>query len=84
MVMIGMRYKIRYVMFCLFIYIYIFIYIFLRMMLKSGQDCKYYLTHPITVFKVKKERKKITKARDKRTSENVKYKRKWVQINRQG
>lgn len=80
MVMIGMRYKIRYVMFCLFIYIVIF----LRMMLKSGQDCKYYLTHPITVFKVKKERKKITKARDKSTSENVKYKRKWVQINRQG
>lgn len=80
MVMIGMRYKIRYVMFCLFIYIVII----LRMMLKSGQDCKYYLTHPITVFKVKKERKKITKARDKSTSENVKYKRKWVQINRQG
>lgn len=80
MVMIGMRYKIRYVTFCLFIYIVIF----LRMMLKSGQDCKYYLTHPITVFKVKKERKKITKARDKSTSENVKYKRKWVQINRQG
>lgn len=80
MVMMGMRYKIRYVMFCLFIYIVIF----LRMMLKSGQDCKYYLTHPITVFKVKKERKKITKARDKSTSENVKYKRKWVQINRQG
>lgn len=80
MVMIGMRYRIRYVMFCLSIYIVIF----LRMMLKSGQDCKYYLTHPITVFKVKKERKKITKARDKSTSENVKYKRKWVQINRQG
>lgn len=80
MVMIGMRYRIRYVMFCLFIYIVII----LRMMLKSGQDCKYYLTHPITVFKVKKERKKITKARDKSTSENVKYKRKWVQINRQG
>lgn len=80
MVMMGMRYKIRYVMFCLFIYIVII----LRMMLKSGQDCKYYLTHPITVFKVKKERKKITKARDKSTSENVKYKRKWVQINRQG
>lgn len=80
MVMIGMRYKIRYVMFCLFIYIVIF----LRMILTSGQDCKYYLTHPITVFKVKKERKKITKARDKSTSENVKYKRKWVQINRQG
>lgn len=80
MVMMGMRYKIRYVMFCLFIYIVII----LRMMLKSGQDCKYYLTHPITVFKVKKERKKITKARDKPTSENVKYKRKWVQINRQG
>lgn len=80
MVMIGMRYRIRYVMFCLFIYIVIF----LRVMLKSGQDCKYYLTHPITVFKVKKERKKITKARDKSTSENVKYKRKWVQINRQG
>lgn len=77
MVMIGMRYRIRYVMFCLFIYIVIF----LR---KSGQDCKYYLTHPITVFEVKKERKKITKARDKSTSENVKYKRKWVQINRQG
>lgn len=80
MVMIGMRYRIRYVMFCLSIYIVIF----LRMMLKSGQDCKYYLTHPITVFKVKKERKKITKARDKSISENVKYKRKWVQINRQG
>lgn len=62
---------------------FIYLIISLRAVHKPRYYCNYCLIHPTTLFRVKREKTVITKVISLH-KKKIKYKRKWVQINRQG